>query len=92
MISHGTYRYIAPSGFSIYLSKDTGCFQFLAIVSNAALHRGVLISFETLLSILRGLDPEVGLLGLLVVLVFIFILFHFIYFFFEEGVVLLCLP
>ena len=44
------------------------CFHVLATVNNAAVNKGVKFLFETLLSVLLGICPEVELLGHMIVL------------------------
>ena len=57
--------------FSIYVSGHLGCFCFLTIMNNAAVHTGVYIS-ESLHLVHLGIYPEVELLNNILILYLIF--------------------
>ena len=51
----------AMSASSVHLLVDTGWFHILAIVDRAAIHIGVLVSFQIIISLLFGFIPRSGI-------------------------------
>ena len=51
----------AMSASSVHLLVDTGWFHISAIVDRAAIHIGVLVSFQIITSVLFGFIPKSGI-------------------------------
>ena len=56
----------------LFIPRLLGCFQFLTVENNATMDVGVQNNFETLLSVLCGIYPEVELLDFVLILCLIF--------------------